>query len=165
MSRAVVRLGKWEREVLGMCELEGWRAPYGLLQGYPGKQVKSLGAKGLLVTRWGLMSADQRSRYMDFVPADADSVRYLGEARLTEKGRGVAGPFIAARKKRDEELARRVASWEVERAWERLEDSVAAVDLSVEEAWKAVGRMREITEEVMNGNPFAWNPHPDDVPF
>lgn len=46
MKGREMRLGAREKEVLGMCESEGWRTPFGILLAYPVTQMNSLSAGG-----------------------------------------------------------------------------------------------------------------------
>lgn len=96
-------LGPKECEILGMCQLEGWRTPYGILDPYPAAEINSLVAKGLVQVRWRTMTPEDTAVCAAMRPFEA--MRYRCATKLTASGRAIAPPYIEQRKRRDDEVA------------------------------------------------------------
>jgi outer membrane protein TolC len=92
-------------------------------------------------------------------------LRYLGAARLTAEGLPIALPLITERNRRDAELAVKVAQWEFDRAWRRVQERVDLADARAELAWEDVQGMVNVIESKQRGDPFPWNAADEDLPF
>lgn len=97
-----VRLGPIEQQILADCDETGWvgaRLFMGWRGPYPHTQINRLVAKGLIEVRWMVMTLEERRAQEEAAKTEfVDVLDHNGAIRLTEEGRRVAEPYMAARK-------------------------------------------------------------------